>query len=108
MSRFGVIAKQHQMDSWQLIVDLLHPPDFSLNDGIPKNLYSLYYITINDAINQIAKQGSGTLLAKADIKSAFHLLCVHPADWYLFKWSGMDPSMLIPAYHLGYDLPQNF
>ena len=78
------------MDSWQLIVDLSHPPGFSVNDSIPKDLCSLHYVTINDTINQIAKLGSGTLLAKADIKSAFRLLPVHLADRHLLQmaWNG--------------------
>ena len=92
MSRFGVIPKHNQMDSWRLIVDLSHPPGFSINDGIPKDLCSLHYVTSNDAINQIAKLGSGTLLAKADIKSAFlpTTVPVHPADQHLLQmaWNG--------------------
>ena len=90
VSRFGVIPKHHQIDSWRLIVDLSHPPGFSVNDGIPKDLCSLHYVTIDDAIKQITKLGSGTLLAKADIKSAFRLLPVHPADRHLLQmaWNG--------------------
>jgi len=34
--------------------------------------------------------GKGTLLAKIDIKNAFHLLPVHPADRYMLgmQWNG--------------------
>ena len=90
MSRFGVIPKHYQIDSWQLIVDLSHPPGFSFNDVILKDLCSLHYVTIDDPIKQITKLGSGTLLAKADIKSAFCLLPVHPADRHLLQmaWNG--------------------
>ena len=85
VSRFGVISKhRHQIYSWRLIVDLSHPPGFSVNDSIPKYLCSLHYVTINDAIDQVVKLGSGTLLAKADIKSALCLLPIHPADWHLW------------------------
>ena len=73
-----------------MIVDLSHPPGFSVNDGIPKHLRSLQYVTIDDAIHQVIKLGPGTLLAKADIKSAFRLLPVHPADRQLLQmtWKG--------------------
>ena len=71
VSRFGVIPKHHQTDPWWLIVDLSHPPGFSVNDGIPKHLCSLQYVTIDDAIYQVIKLGPGTLLAKADIKVPF-------------------------------------
>ena len=38
------------------------------------------YISIDDAINEILKLGPGTLLAKIDIKNAFRLIPVYPAD----------------------------
>ena len=37
-------------------------------------------MTIDDAIKEIIQLGRGALLAKIDIKNAFHLLPVHPAD----------------------------
>ena len=89
VSRFGVIPKNHQPDKWRLIVDLSHPSSGSINSGIPKSLCSLKYITVDSAINHINQMGQGTLLAKIDIKSAFRLLPVHPADCHLLsmKWN---------------------
>ena len=48
------------------------------------------YISIDDAINEILKLGPGTLLAKIDIKNAFRLIPVHPADRHLLtmEWKG--------------------
>ena len=83
ISRFGVIPKQHQQNSWRLIIDLSHPKTNSVNDSIPKILCGLSYITIDDVILRIVQLGSNALLAKLDIKSAFHLLPVHPADRHL-------------------------
>ena len=83
ISRFGVIPKSHQMDKWRLIVDLSHPKSYSVNDGIPKSLCGLSYITVDTAINKILELGPNTLMAKVDIKSAFRLLPVHPADRHL-------------------------
>ena len=62
-----------------------HPEGKSVNDGITKSLCSLHYVTIDDAINQVVKLGQGSLLAKVDIKSAFRLLPVHPADRHLLQ-----------------------
>ena len=89
ISRFGVIPKQHKPDKWRLIVDLSHPVDLSVNDGIPKELCSLSYITVDTAINHIMELGQGALLAMMDIKSAFHLLPVHPSDRHLLaiEWN---------------------
>ena len=89
ISRFGVIPKQHKPNNWRLIVDLSHPVGSSVNDGIPKELCSLSYITVDTAINHIIELGPGALLAKMDIKSAFRLLPVHPSDRHLLamKWN---------------------
>ena len=46
---------------------------------------SLKYITVDSAIEQIRQIGYGTLLEKIDIKSAFRLLPVHPADCHLLS-----------------------
>jgi len=83
ISRFGVIPKQHKPDSWRLIVDLSHPHNHSINDGIPPALCSIKYITIDHAISKILQLGKGTMMAKIDIKNAFRLLPVHPADRHL-------------------------
>ena len=83
ISRFGVIPKGHQPDKWRLIVDLLHPKHHSINDGVPGSLCSIRYITIEDAVQKILELRRGTLMAKIDIKSAFCLIPVHPADRYL-------------------------
>jgi len=83
ISRFGIIPKRHQ-NSWRLIIDLSHPKSNSVNDGIPKILCGLSYITI-DAIHRIILLGPNSLLAKLDIKSAFCLLPVHPADRHLLE-----------------------
>ena len=90
ISRFRVIPKNSQPGKWRLIIDLSHPKDESVNDGISKYLCSLKYITLEDAIQQILALGPGSLLAKIDIKSAFRLLPVHPADRHLLgmKWNG--------------------
>jgi len=94
VSRFGVILKSHQPNKWRLIVDLSHPSEGSVNGGIPKDLCSLQYITVDSAIERIRQTGHGTFLAKIDIKSAFRLLPVHPADRHLLsmRW---DQNMYI-------------
>jgi len=99
VSQFGIIPKNHQPNKWRLIVDLSYPDDGSVNGGIPRELCSLQYITVDSAIDQIRQMGFGTLLAKihVDIKSAFRLLPVHPADRHLssMRW---DKHIFIDTY----------
>ena len=56
------------------------------------------YVTIDDAINRILTLGPGSLLAKIDIKSAFRLIPVHPADRHLLAmrwddWTFIDTCL---------------
>ena len=71
-------------------MNLSHPRGYSVNDAIPKELCSISYVTIDDAIQKIVKLGPNTLLAKIDVKSAFRLMPVHPADrhWLAMEWDG--------------------
>ena len=74
---------------WQLIVDLSYPKHYSINNGIPKHLCSLRYVTVDDAIAKILESGPNSFLAKVNIKHAFRLLPIHPADRYLLtmEWN---------------------
>jgi len=40
-------------------------------------------MTVDNVIQEILQLGQGAHVAKVDIKSAFHLLPVHPADRHL-------------------------
>ena len=89
ISRFGVIPKG-QTGKWRLIIDLFHPKGHSVNDSIPRLLCSLKYVTIDEAIKEIIQLGKGTMLAKIDIRNAFRLLPIHPADRHMLgmHWNG--------------------
>ena len=89
VSRFGVIPKKHR-NAWRLIVDLSAPDTLSVNDGISPELCSLEYTKISDVVTELNKMGPGTLLAKIDIKSAYHIIPVHPADRHQLgmSWKG--------------------
>ena len=70
INRFGVIPKNYQQDKWRLITDLSYPSGSSVNDGIPSQLCSLTYVTIDDAILNILKSG------KNDIGKDQHQKCL--------------------------------
>ena len=50
VSRFGVIPKNNQPGQWRLILDLSSPEGHSVNDGIPKPLFSVHYVTVDSFI----------------------------------------------------------
>ena len=104
ISHFGVIPKGNTV-KWRLIVDLSHPRGHSVNDGIPKSLCSLKYVTIHEAIQGILQLGWGALLAKIDIKSAFRLLPIHPADGHMLGMQWRMAYTLTLATPLVYGRP---
>ena len=61
-----------------------------MNDGIEKELCSLKYVTVDEAVRAIRVTGSGAYLAKFDIESAYRLVPVHPDDRHLLgmRWKG--------------------
>ena len=80
LSPFGVIPKRGQPNKWRLIIDLSSPKGYSVNDGIDPALTSVQYSSIDDAVSYINQLGTGTLMAKLDIKSAYRNIPVHPHD----------------------------
>ena len=59
VSRFGIIPKASQPDKRRLIVDLSSPKGHSVNDGIPPELCSLSYASVDQAVEKILKLGQG-------------------------------------------------
>ena len=90
VSRFGVIPKKHQPNKWRLILDLSHPEGHSVNDGVPRDPFSVQYMKVDDIIAGIMSFGRGALLAKFDVESAYRIVPVHPDDRYLLgmQWRG--------------------
>ena len=89
-SPIGLVPKGHQTNRWRMIVDLSFPAGNSINDGIPEGLSSVQYASVDDAVNIIQQLGRDTLLAKLDIKDAYRIVPVHPADYHLLgiSWEG--------------------
>ena len=78
----GVVPKKHSSE-WRTIYHLSYPEGDSINDHIPKALYSLQYVRVDDAIRLLQTLGQGSFMAKTDLKSAFRLIPIHPDDWNL-------------------------
>ena len=68
---------------WRTIYHLSAPLGYSINDFIDPFTYTLSYCTVDDAYAIVNQLGPGTLLSKIDLKNAFRLIPVRPADWNL-------------------------
>ena len=88
LSPIGLIPKRNRPNKWRLIVDLSAPVGASVNDGISKELSSLYYPTVDHLAAVVARLGRGSYLVKADVKEAYRAIPVHPQDRWLLgiKW----------------------
>lgn len=58
-SSFGEIPKRNKKNKWCLILDLLSPEGCSINDGIQKQLASLFYVSIDDVVEEVLRKGKG-------------------------------------------------
>ena len=90
-SQFGVIPKG-TTGKWHLILDMFSPEGRSVNDGIPEALYSLSYVSVDNAAKAkvVVPTGRGVLWAEVDVKSAYRNVSMHPEDQWLIGmlWKG--------------------
>ena len=85
-SPIGLVPKQVP-EEFRLTHNLSSPQGNSVNDHIDPTNTSVSYISFNDAVALVSRLGKGALLAKSDIKSAFHLLPGHPNEINLLGFS---------------------
>jgi hypothetical protein len=78
----------------RLIVDLSAPHDSpdtpSINELIPKEEFSLTYVTMDDAISILKQLGPLAFMNKLDISQAFKIIPIKPSLWHLYgvQWRG--------------------
>ena len=90
ISHIGVIPKGHNSKKFHIIIDLSYPSGRSVNDGISAQWCSSVYTSVDKVATAAFTLGKGPLLAKVDIKSAYHLIPVHPTNRPLLGiwWQG--------------------
>ena len=82
-SPFGVTPKKIQPGKWRLILDLSSSKSYSVNAGIPKEPFSIRYISVDTGIRVLMELGPGALMAKFDVTCAYWNILIHPEDLYL-------------------------
>ena len=74
-----------------MIHHLSYPKGSSVNNFIPDYCSTVKYASVGDAIKLLKCLGHGCFMAKTDVKSAFRIIPIHPADLSLLgmKWDNM-------------------
>ena len=89
-SPLGIVPKKDPSE-FRLIHHLSYPKGSSVNDFIPDYCSTVRYASLGNASQSIKTLGCGCFMAKTDIKSAFRIIPIHPADYSLLgmKWDNM-------------------
>ncbi len=85
-SPIGLVPK-HEPNTFRLIHHLSFPTGQSINDFICRDSCTVHYASFDRAVGLAVEVGSGAWMAKVDVKSAFRLLPVAPADYELLGFS---------------------
>ena len=87
-SGLGAIPKKG--GKWRMILHLSAPLGNSVNDGIDKDQFPIQYSTVDEAISLVTSFGAMAVMAKVDLRTAFRMVPVSPADWDFLgmQWQG--------------------
>ena len=83
-SPLGAVPKKD--GTFRIILDLSSPRGLSVNEGIPKDIYSVQYTSFDEAMILVRSVGTTGFLAKIDIRHAFRLCPVRPDQWCLLGY----------------------
>lgn len=89
-SPLAVVPKQDP-GKFRIILNCSYPKDFdSVNHFIPKAVSTVKYHTMDEIIANILYLGRDSLIAKSDVRNAFRIIPLSPADYWLmgFQWEG--------------------
>ena len=81
-SPLGIVPKKVPSE-FRMIHHLSYPKGSSVNDFIPDYCSTVKYASVGDATKLLKFLGNGCFMAKTDIKSAFRIISIHPADYSL-------------------------
>ncbi|XP_044134386.1 uncharacterized protein LOC122945814 isoform X1 [Bufo gargarizans] len=103
ISPLALVPKK-EPNSFRLIHNLSYPKFSSLNDEMEKNKASVKYSSFDQALSFLQKAGRNSLLAKADIKSAFRLLPINPIGYNSLGFYFLDKFFYDMALPMGFTL----
>lgn len=80
-SPIGLVEKADH--TWRMITHMSYPENLGVNSFIDEIDSSVQYSSFDNVIELVASLGKGTLLGKIDIRHAFRLFPINPADFDL-------------------------
>ena len=87
LSKFSLLSTGHcsqkESSEFRLIHHLSYPKGSSVNDFIPDYCSTVKYASVGDAVKLLKRLGKGCFMVKTDVKSAFRIIPIHPADYSL-------------------------
>ena len=88
-SPLGAVRKKD--GTHRIILDLSSPRGSAINEGIPRDEFSVTYSLFDEAVDLVNSLGPIVYMGKLDIKHAFRLCPVRLEDWALlgFSWDNM-------------------
>ena len=102
INRFGVIPiKRSQIGKMETDNRSIFSPTKSVNNGVDHDLCSLSYILVDNITAIVQRLGTGSLMAKIDIESAYQLVPVHTSDRPLQPVSWQDNIYIDPMLPFG-------
>ena len=81
---------------------LSYPKGSSVNDVIPDYCSTVKYASVGDAIKLLKWLGPSCFMAKTDVKSAFPIIPIHPADLLGMKWDNILCTIMIAVSLWGF------
>ena len=89
VSQMAVIPKKTP-GKWRVIVNLSAPAGRSVNDNLHRHLTHVSYSSPSDAALLLHSLGPGSLMAKIDLRDAYRMVPIHPADrpFLGLSWQG--------------------
>ena len=105
ISPVGLVPKKS--GGWRLITHLSSPQGFSINDFIDPSNSTVSYSSFDNTLKLINNVGPGALLGKMDVKSAFRLLPIHPADFCLLGFSHTNKFYIDKCLPMGCSISCN-
>ena len=105
-SPLGAIPKKHSAPvKWRITHNLSWPAGLSVNDGIPKDLFTCTYDSLDCAIILLKKFGTGAVISKLDLSDAFRHILVNSRGLLGSTWPVEIDGTVVPGYFIDTFLP---